>query len=217
MAAHDTAPTGLRIADPLIRQYAAQEITLQQLASRYGVSVATVWRELKRQGVSRGSRRGRPPSTRKRTEVLELARQGCPRDQIAARLGVTAEWVRAILAENGLAISIGALRCAACQVVVARGHKVYQGEGRPPILCLSCLAKQAAPSLAQRLLAYRLGANLSLAQLSVKSGLSRATIENYERDLTRPTMASTRKLARGLGVTLAALTGKGHREMPRPA
>jgi hypothetical protein len=202
----DVSRTGLRIPEALIRQYIDQEITLQRLADMYGVCVSTVWRELKRHGVSRDSRRGRPPNTRIRTDILELARQGCPREQIGAQLGVTPEWVRSVLAENGLTLAMRALRCSDCRSVVARGHKVHQGEGRPPVLCLNCLVKQANPPLAQRLQAYRLAANLSLAQLSAASSLSRATLEIYERDGGQPTPESFRKLAKGLGVSVALLT-----------
>jgi transcriptional regulator with XRE-family HTH domain len=184
------------ITAELRRQYEAGSLTLRELADSLDVSIATVWRWLKRQGASRGSRRGRPPNSKKRSLVLDLATQGLTRSQIADQLGITPEWVRVILADNGVAISMHVLKCAKCGVTIATGHKVHQGD--QPALCPGCLRQSPHATFGQRLKALRLARNLSVAQLGDQCGLSRTTIENYEKDQAVPTPASFRKLAKRL-------------------
>lgn len=208
MARQSTTPMEIKIAPELINQYRAEEITLQRLADLHSVSVTTIWRELKRHGICRGSRRGRPASHQKRAAVLALAERGFSRQQIADQLGVTPEWVRCILAEQGLAVSLQILKCHQCQAPIATGHKAHQMDPHGQPLCVSCLRKKPDLPLAQRLKTLRLADNLSVAQLSARSGLSRAAIGNYERGRGLPTWESARKLARGLGVSLPALVGK---------
>src|SRR5262245_4746814 len=82
MARQSTTPMEIKIAPELINQYRAEEITLQRLADLHSVSVTTIWRELKRHGICRGSRRGRPASHQKRAAVLALAERGFSRQQI---------------------------------------------------------------------------------------------------------------------------------------
>src|SRR5262249_44696292 len=113
------ASVELHLTAKHLNQYCAEKITLRQLADSYRVSVSTVWRELKRQGVCRGSRRGRPQNREKHPVVVALAEQGCSRQQIAERLGITPEWVRCILAEYGMAASLQLLKCHCCGATVA--------------------------------------------------------------------------------------------------
>jgi hypothetical protein len=204
VAKQGAKPGPLDIPAPLRRQYRAGAITLRQLADHFGVAPSTVWRELKRGGTCRHSRRGRPPSTRKRSLVLALASLGRTRREIAEELGVTPEWVRSILAENGLAASLQILKCEYCGTPVAKGHKAYQGT-RP--LCAACVRQRAHVPFAQRLLAFRLARDFSRAQLAVRAGLSAALLGNYERGVGRPTRQTSRQLALALEVTVADLVG----------
>ena len=164
----------LDIAPELLCQYQAEEITLQQLADLHDVSVSTIWRELKRRGICRGSRRGRPVNNQTREAVLVLAAKGWSRQQIAKQLKVTPEWVRSILAEQGLSVSYQILKCSQCGTVLATGHKAHQPKAQRHVVCASCLDKQAWLPFAQRLKSLRLTQNMSVAQLSAKCGLSRA-------------------------------------------
>jgi transcriptional regulator with XRE-family HTH domain len=196
MTRQGSRPGKLFITAELRNQYRAGALTLRQLATLYGVSVATVWRQLKHQGIARGSRRGRPPNSKRRSLVLQLAGQGWTRRQIADHLGITPEWVRVILADNGLAVPMRTLNCPRCGTPVASGHKAYQA--CQPSVCLGCLRLTPNAPFAERLKALRLARNLSVAQLSVRSGLSRTSIQNYERHQALPTPASLRKLAQCL-------------------
>jgi len=209
MAMPSTLLGNLEIAPELLRQYQAEEITLQQLAGLHGVSVSTIWRVLKRRGICRGSRRGRPVNTETREAVLVLAAQGWSRQQIAKQLKVTPEWVRSILAEQGLSVSYQILKCRQCGAVIATGHKAHQPKANRRVVCPSCLEKQPWLPLSERLKSLRLAQNLSVAQLSAKSGLSRAAIGTYERGKGQPTPENARKLADGLGVSLLLLFGPG--------
>ena len=47
-------------------------------------------------------------------------------------------------------------------------------------------------------------AGLSVAQLAVKAGLRRETIHRYEAGEREPSLVGLKRLARGLGVSLAA-------------
>jgi transcriptional regulator with XRE-family HTH domain len=199
MARSSSRRVPLTISSGLLNKYRAKQITLQQLASLKGVAVATIWRQLRRQGIWRDSRRGRPPSSKKRSLILSLAAEGWNRRQIAEHLQVTPEWVRSILAEHGLTVSLEILRCQQCGTVVARGHKVHQSG--PPVLCPSCLQRKPEAPFAQRLKSHRLAKNLSVAELSARSGLSRAAIGKYERGLAEPSPASAGKLARALDMS----------------
>jgi DNA-binding XRE family transcriptional regulator len=208
MTRQGTLPARLKFSARLLRQYRAEKITLQQLAAIHDVSVSTVWRELRRRGVCRGSRRGRPPNKDRHTPVMELAAQGWSRRQIADHLGVTPEWVRCILAEHGLAVSLQILKCRHCGAPIASGHKARQAEGDPRVLCVACLRQLPDPPFTEVLRTLRLAGNLSLAQLSARSGLSRALLWNYERGLGRPSWESACRLAVALGVSVSALVGQ---------
>jgi transcriptional regulator with XRE-family HTH domain len=199
----------LAITAELLRQYQAEEITLQELATLHGVSVSTIWRELKRRGICRGSRRGRPVNSQTREAVLLLAAKGWSRQQIAKQLKVTPEWVRSILAEQGLTVSFQILKCGQCRAVIATGHKAHQPNAQRQVVCVGCLEKQPWLPFSQRLKSLRLAQNLSVAQLSVKCGISRAAIGTYERSQVQPTSENARKLAAGLGVSLRLLFGPG--------
>jgi transcriptional regulator with XRE-family HTH domain len=205
----DTLIGHLDIAPELVRQYQAEEVTLQQLADLHGVSVSTIWRELKRRGICRHSRRGRPVNHLTREAVLALAAKGWSRGQIAKQLKVTPEWVRSILAEQGLAVSYQILKCCQCGAAIASGHKAHQPKPHQQVVCVNCLEHQPWLPFAQRLKGLRLAQNLSVAQLSAKCGLSRAAIGNYERSQGKPTPENARKLAAGLQVSLRLLFGPG--------
>jgi DNA-binding Lrp family transcriptional regulator len=99
------------ISRQLLNQFRAEKVTLRQLAGVQGVSVTTIWRRLKRRGICRGSRRGRPAEKEKRATVLRRAAQGRSRREIAKELGVSPEWVRCMLAEHGIAVSLQILTC----------------------------------------------------------------------------------------------------------
>lgn len=204
MNKNSKSTVSLKIAAHLIRQYQEEKITLQELATEHEVSVSTIWRELKRRGVSRGSKRGRPTTRDKYPQVIALAGQGWTRRQIAEHLDLTPEWVRCILAEHGLTVSMRILKCRQCGTPVTSGHKAERNE---ETLCKFCLLKQDHPAFADRLRAFRLAASLSQAQLSQLTGLSQAAIGIYERGQGQPTLESVRKLAHGLGVKVSALLG----------
>ena len=125
--------------------------------------------------------------------MLDLAAHGCTRSQIADQLGMTPEWVRVILADNGVVISMNVLNCAKCGVAIATGRKVHQGN--QPALCLNCLHQSPDATLGQRLKTLRLARNLSVGQLSARSGLSKTAIENYEKGRSAPTRDTLRRLA----------------------
>jgi transcriptional regulator with XRE-family HTH domain len=198
---------GLNFSPEHLTDYREEKVTLQQLADWYHVSVTTVWRELKRRGIRRGSRRGRPKNACLRRTAAALARNGCSRQQIARRLGFSPEWVRLMLAEQGIASSMHVLRCRQCGAAVATGHKTYQPRESRHALCAGCLRHRPEIPLARRLKMIRLAGDTSVAQLSARSGLSRAAIGNYEHGRTRPSWDSMEKLARGLCVPVAVLLG----------
>jgi transcriptional regulator of acetoin/glycerol metabolism len=72
MARQAAKPVKATIIARLRKQYQAGTLNLRQLAALQGVSITTVWRKLKRQGISRGSSRGRPPNSKKRSLVLDV-------------------------------------------------------------------------------------------------------------------------------------------------
>jgi transcriptional regulator with XRE-family HTH domain len=69
--------------------------------------------------------------------------------------------------------------------------------------------------LSHRLLALRRGQSLSLAELALASGVSRAMISKVERNQSSPTAATLGKLAAALGVTLAQLFSEDNRSLGR--
>jgi DNA-binding XRE family transcriptional regulator len=204
MVTQGVISAGGELSPQLLNQYCAERVTLRQLAEVQGVSVTTIWRQLKRRGIYRGSRRGRPADKQKRATVFKRVAQGRSRRQIADELGVSPEWIRCILAESGLSVSLQILTCRRCKTPIASGHKAEQ---HPRVLCLACLRQEPDLPFAERLRTFRLAHNLSRRQLSARCGLSRAVIGNYERGEGQPTRPSVRKLAAALRISMAALTG----------
>jgi DNA-binding XRE family transcriptional regulator len=146
--------------------------------------------------------------------VLALASSGRTRQEIADELKVTPEWVRSILAENGLAVSFRILKCERCGTAVAKGHKAHQGAH---CLCEGCVRKQPDLPFAERLRAFRLARNMSRAQLGTRSGLSPAVIGIYERGHGRPNPNTASKLANALEVSIRDLIGpSSNKSLPRP-
>jgi transcriptional regulator with XRE-family HTH domain len=68
---------------------------------------------------------------------------------------------------------------------------------------------------AQRLKALRIKANLSQNQLAERSGVSVVTIRHFEYGLREPAFETLLKLARGLGVSLAAFDEEPPEDKPR--
>jgi len=160
---------------------------------------------LKSQGIKRMSRRGRPPNPERHQQIIDFAAQGWTRHKIADHLGITPEWVRAVLAQYGFVVSLRILKCPGCGAPVAKGHKALQNS---LALCKNCLHPGKVLSFGQRLKSFRLAENLSLEELSYRSGLSKTMIGNYERDEANPTDASAQKLADSLGLSLSAFHGE---------
>lgn len=69
---------------------------------------------------------------------------------------------------------------------------------------------------AGRLKELRAASGLSQSQLAKAAGLGLATVTQFEHGRREPTFGTLVKLARGLGVTLAAFDPDGKQNPPRP-
>jgi transcriptional regulator with XRE-family HTH domain len=69
------------------------------------------------------------------------------------------------------------------------------------------MARITLPPLAVNLRKFRLAAKMSKRQLADKAEVSRAAIQCFERGTYAPRIATLRRLAEVLGVSLAELAG----------
>src|SRR5262245_27492651 len=144
MAQRGPKPKPVELREPWLAQFRAGAINLAELARRAGVSVTTVYRELRRRGIEptgyRGGRRT-PPSVAPR--VVALYRRGLSLRLVAQRTGLSPEGARKVLRRAGLQ-----LRAPSCPL--------YDPQGRPVRL------RRFGP----RLRALRRAAGLSQARLA---------------------------------------------------
>jgi hypothetical protein len=78
------------------------------------------------------------------------------------------------------------------------------GLGKPPPLCLACLADRPGAPFAVRLRAYRVAAGLTVVRLAARSGVGASTLWTYEAGGCPPLARNLAKLVRVLGPGVAA-------------
>jgi len=141
--------------------------------------------------------RGRKPDFRRRRHAADLRRQGLTESQIAKQLGCTKQNVSQLLRGQN-AEPCYTLHCSGCSCVIAQGPPTLRLNGSAH--CLDCLQKLPAPTLGQRLKAYRIAADLTQAELAERIGVQLMTVSCWERDLKTPVWRTIASLITVLGV-----------------
>jgi transcriptional regulator with XRE-family HTH domain len=142
-------------------------------------------------------KRGRKPDLRRRRRAADLRRQGLTEPEIAKTLGCTKQNVSYLLRAQSVEPCY-TLHCSGCNAVIAHGRGTLRLNGL--VYCLACLQKLPAPTLGQRLKAYRVAADLRQAELAERIGVHPVTVSYWERDLKTPVWHTIASLITVLGV-----------------
>jgi transcriptional regulator with XRE-family HTH domain len=181
------------------------QITLRELAARYGVSQTKIWNVLCCQGLAGHRRNVWRTSPETQRVVLEGAARGLSLRQIGIQVGLSHEQVRQILVRR-TAAAPPVSRCRRCGALTnANG---FAGTPRKT-LCIACLLLQSDYPLNKRLRALRLARNWTQQELAKASDVSSSTIFCMESTGHEPGLRTLRKLASALEVDLFTLVGRG--------
>jgi transcriptional regulator with XRE-family HTH domain len=142
------------------------------------------------------NRRGRKPDLRRRRRAADLRRQGLTESLIAQELGCTKQNVSQLLKGQGVEPRY-TLHCSGCNSVIAQGPITLRLNGSAH--CLDCLQKLPAPTLGQRIKAYRIAADLTQAELAERIGVQLMTVSCWERNLKTPVWRTIASLITVLG------------------
>jgi transcriptional regulator with XRE-family HTH domain len=134
----------------------------------------------------------------KRTEIKRLRAQGLTLQEIGRRLGVSRQYVHQQLKRSGQEVTTPGITCCACARKISSWHDSPRDCG--PVYCLRCLPDGA--TFGQRLLAYRMAAKLTQAEIAAQIGVSPATVHFWERDRRQPSPPKIGALATILGAGL---------------
>jgi transcriptional regulator with XRE-family HTH domain len=140
-------------------------------------------------------KRGRKPDFRRRRRAADLRRQGLTESEIGAELGCTKQNVSKLL--KGQNVPPYTLHCSSCSSVIARGPVTLRLNSSAH--CLDCLQRLPAPTLGQRIKAYRVAADLTQAELARRIGVDYMTVSYWERDLKMPMWRAIAALITVLG------------------
>jgi transcriptional regulator with XRE-family HTH domain len=141
-------------------------------------------------------KRGRQPDFRRRRRAADLRRQGLTESEIGAELGCTKQNVSHLLKGQNVEPRY-TLYCSGCNSVIAQGPPTLRLNGSAH--CVACLQKLPAPTLGQRIKAYRIAADLTQAELAQRIGVNVMTVSYWERDLKTPVWRTIAMLITVLG------------------
>jgi transcriptional regulator with XRE-family HTH domain len=189
------------------------QVTLRELATRYGVSQTTVWNVLCCFGLAGQRPRVCRTTGQMRQLVLEGAARGWSLRQIAREVGLSHEQVRQILARKRTT-SPPVRRCHRCGRSATETASAATSRHN---LCMSCLLRQSDYPLSERLRALRLARNWTQHELAEASGVSSSTIFHMESSGHEPGLRIIRKLAAALEVKLFTLIGGSPSDEPAKA
>jgi transcriptional regulator with XRE-family HTH domain len=152
------------------------QVTLRELADRYGVSQTKIWNELCCLGLAGQRPKGYATSRRMEQVVIEGAAEGLSLRQIGRQAGVSHEQVRQIIARRTRtprAIRFCS-RCGTPSSVVTSAGSSWES------LCLSCLVIESKCPLNERVRALRLARNWTQQELAEASGVAVSTVCSVE-------------------------------------
>src|SRR5262245_55736891 len=121
---------------------------------------------------------GRNEQPGRRQRVLQLREQGLSLRQIARQVGLTYTGVSYLLRRPSRTVT-GPIACGACGRTIREDWPGLPA-GRP-VLCLDCLAKRPGSPFAQRLVAFRVAAGLTVPELARRSHVRAGMLNAYEK------------------------------------
>jgi transcriptional regulator with XRE-family HTH domain len=147
---------------------------------------------------------GRKPNLERWRQVEELRAAGLSLPEIGRRLGCTHQAVASVLHNiQTTRARVRSVACAGCGEPIISAGCLPSDRGKA--LCLSCLAERPEAPFGRRLLAFRLAAGLTRAELAACAGIHPSLIHYYEVKGTMPRWDRIVPLIQVLGVDLVAL------------
>jgi helix-turn-helix protein len=147
---------------------------------------------------------GRKPNLKRWRLIEELRAAGLSLPEIGRRLGCSHEAVVSTLptiARNRERVR--SVACAGCGEPIISVGCLPSDRGNA--LCLDCLALRPEVPFGRRLLAFRLAAGLTRAELAARAGIDPSLIHRYELKDGTPRWHRVARLIQVLGVGLVAL------------
>ena len=143
-------------------------------------------------------KRGRPPRPALRQKMAKLRRAGRSCAEIGRILGVSRQYVHALLGEK--IVPRDQLLCQGC------GGPIHKGDrpkwSRQNVWCLKCLDKMPDAPFSVRLKAFRLSLGMTQNELAERAELTVWTIQHHERYVSNPKRKILVKLVKVLGSRL---------------
>jgi len=125
--------------------------------------------------------------------MIALRARGLSLAEVGRRLGVSRQCVHAALKRA----NAKRIRCKACARELNSAGALPRDD--QAVYCLGCLAARPDSTIAERLLAYRLAAGLSVVELARRSGVGAGRISSFEHGKLRPGNKTLTAMLRVLG------------------
>jgi transcriptional regulator with XRE-family HTH domain len=135
--------------------------------------------------------------------MIELRARGLSLAEVGRRLGVSRQCVHAALKRA----DAKRIRCKACARDINSAGALPRDD--KAAYCLGCLAARPESTTAERLLAYRLAAGLSVVELALRSGVGAGRISRFEHGKVRPGHKAVTAILHVLGGRLGRLSPSG--------
>jgi transcriptional regulator with XRE-family HTH domain len=156
-------------------------------------------------------RYGRTPDEERREQVAALRAEGLTFTEIGKRLGMSRQAANELLIKSKKQVRLPGIPCRECKGEVCPWNRKWRGGMRRqgPVYCLSCLAKHPQASIGDRILAFRMNAGMTQADVQAATGLDGNSLGHIERNLiTDPHWSTLKVLAELFGPELFGIKRK---------
>jgi transcriptional regulator with XRE-family HTH domain len=152
---------------------------------------------------------GRKPNLERWRQVEELRAAGLSLPEIGRRLGCTHQAVASVLRNiRTTRERVRSVACAGCGEPIISAGCLPSDRGKA--LCLPCLGQRPETPFGRRLLAFRLAAGWTRAELAARTGIDPTTIHKSEVRGFTPRWHRVVRLIQVLGVQLVAFGFEGY-------
>jgi transcriptional regulator with XRE-family HTH domain len=156
-------------------------------------------------------RHGRTPDEERRQQVATLRAQGLTFSEIGKRLGMSRQGASDLLIRSGKQVQLPGILCRECKREICPWNAKWRGgmHRHGPVYCLGCLAKHQQATIGERILAFRMNAGMTQAEVQAATGFRIDSLGSIERNrITNPYWKTLKILAEFFGPELLGIKGK---------